>query len=323
VGARICKKGSFMSRELLVLHRLPDAQLEQLRERFTVHLLSKAEDPEETLRKIGPGVQGVVASFWAPVSGRLIAALPNLEIIANFGVGTDHVDMDAARKRRIVVTNTPDILSDDVADIAMGLALCVLRRLVEGDIYVRSGQWAKKGMLPLGRCMKGKTMGIVGLGRIGSAIAKRAEAFGVKVVYHGPHVKKGARYPHYSDLRNMAEISDILMISCRYEEGMHHMIDARILKALGKKGILVNIARGRIVNEAALIDALEGGVIAGAGLDVYEKEPDVPAALCRLDNVVLQPHVGSGTHETRTAMAQLVVDNVMSYFERGEVLTAV
>jgi lactate dehydrogenase-like 2-hydroxyacid dehydrogenase len=214
------------------------------------------------------------------------------------------------------------VLTDDTADIGIGLVLNVLRRMVEGDIYVRTGQWAKKGDLPLGRCLSGKTMGIVGLGRIGVAVAKRAEAFGIKVVWHGPRKKK-TPYPHYADLANMAKVCDILMITCLYNKATHHLIDAKVLKALGKKGVLVNVARGKVVNEAALVDALESGVIAGAGLDVFENEPDVPAALCRLDNVVLQPHQGSGTVETRTAMAQLVADNLRLYFSEGRVLTAV
>jgi lactate dehydrogenase-like 2-hydroxyacid dehydrogenase len=215
------------------------------------------------------------------------------------------------------------VLTDDTADIGMGLVLCVLRRMVEGDIYVRTGQWAKKGALPLAHCLRGKTMGIVGLGRIGLAVAKRAEAFGIKVVYYGPRKKPGVPYPHYSDLVNMTEICDILMVSCRYDKTTHHLVGAKVLKALGNKGVLINIARGKVVDEKALIDALEGGVIAGAGLDVFENEPDVPSALCRLDNVVLQPHVGSATVETRGLMAQLVVDNLKAYFEKAEALTPV
>lgn len=312
-----------MSRELLVLAPLPEAQMEQLQESYNLHLLWKSKDPEAKLQEIRDRVQGIVSSYDSPVTGRLISALPNLEIISHNAVGYDAIDVKTAKERGVVVTNTPDVLTDDTADIGMGLTLCVMRRMVEGDIYVRTSQWAKKGDMPLARTLRGKTMGIVGLGRIGKAVAKRAEAFGLKVVYYGPHAKKGVDWPHYSDLSNMAQICDVLMLTCLYNKDTHHLIDAKVLKALGKKGVLINIARGKVVDEKALIDALEGGIIAGAGLDVFENEPDVPSALCRLDNVVLQPHVGSATHETRAAMAQLVVDNLKAYFEKGEALTPV
>lgn len=312
-----------LPRELLILARLPEAQTAQLRGKFTLHVLSRRDDPEAVLKEIGDRVEGIVASIWAPVSAKLIRALPNLEIIANYGVGYDNIDTEAARERGVVITNTPDVVTDDTADIAIGLVLTVMRRMVEGDIYVRTGQWTKKGSLPLGTSLRGKTMGIVGLGRIGLAIAKRAEAFGITVVYHGPREKNGAAYPYYSQLAEMAQAVDILMLSCPYNKETHHLIDAKILKALGGKGVLVNIARGKVVHEHALIDALESGVIAGAGLDVFENEPNVPDALWRLDNVVLQPHVGSATHETRAAMAQMVVDNLLLYFEKAEVLTPI
>jgi lactate dehydrogenase-like 2-hydroxyacid dehydrogenase len=323
MGAMNARSKSSASRELLVLGPLPKAQMAQLEKSFALHCLWKEKDPEEKLKEIRAGVQGIVSVYSAPLSARFIRALPNLEVISHYGVGYDNIDIEAAKSRGVAVANTPGVLTDDTADIGIGLVLNVLRRMVEGDIYVRTGQWAKKGSLPLGRTLKGRTMGIVGLGRIGMAVAKRAEAFGIKVVYHGPRRKKGVAYAHYSDLANMAGICDILMLTCSYSKATHHLIDAKILKALGKKGVLINIARGKVVDESALIDALEGGVIAGAGLDVFENEPDVPPQLCRLDNVVLAPHIGSATHETRAAMAQLVVDNLKSYFEKGEVLTPV
>jgi lactate dehydrogenase-like 2-hydroxyacid dehydrogenase len=197
--------------------------------------------------------------------------------------------------------------------------------MVEADIYVRSGQWAKKGAMPLGRALKGRTMGIIGLGRIGQAVAARARAFGIKIAYTGRHEKPDAAgdATFYPDVESLAAASDILMITCAYHDKTHHLVGGNVLRALGKAGVLVNIARGKIVDEPALIDALQSGVIAGAGLDVFENEPDVPSALCQMDNVVLQPHQGSATHETRAAMAQLVVDNLMLYFEKAEVLTPV
>ncbi|MDE1151110.1 MAG: 2-hydroxyacid dehydrogenase [Micavibrio sp.] len=312
-----------MTQEVLVTGPIPAAQLEELEEIYTIHRLWQAEDPEAKLAELRNNITAIVSTAFFGVSARIIKAFPNLEIISHFGVGYDNVDVAAAKERGIVVTNTPDVLTDDTADIGIGLTLCVFRRLVEGDIYVRSGQWAIKGKLPLGRALRGRKMGIVGLGRIGQAVAKRAEAFGIDVSYYGQRRKEGVNYPYHAGLEQMAEAVDILMVTCPYNTATHHLINAKILKSLGKTGVLINIARGKIVDEGALIDALEGGVIAGAGLDVFENEPDVPSALCRLDNVVLQPHQGSATHETRAAMAQLVVNNLRLYFEKAEVLTPV
>ncbi len=311
-----------MAQEVLVMGPIPAAQLEQLEQNYRIHKLWQAENPEAKLNEVRNNITGMVSTAFFGVTAKIIRALPNLEIISHFGVGYDSVDVKVAKEQGIIVTNTPDVLTDDTADIGIALTLAVFRRTVEGDIYVRSGQWIKKGPMPLGRSLRGKTMGIVGLGRIGQAIAKRAEAFGLNIIYHGPRDKK-VSYPFVASLEEMAAKSDILMVACPYSADTHHLVDAKVLKALGRDGVLVNIARGKIVDEKALIDALEAGLIAGAGLDVFEKEPDVPSALCRLDNVVLQPHVGSATHETRGAMAQLVVDNLLLYFEKAEVLTPV
>lgn len=311
-----------MAQEVLVMGPIPAAQLEQLEKNYRIHKLWQAENPEAKLNEVRNNITGMVSTAFFGVTAKIIRALPNLEIISHFGVGYDSVDVKVAKEQGVIVTNTPDVLTDDTADIGIALTLAVFRRTVEGDIYVRSGQWIKKGPMPLGRSLRGKTMGIVGLGRIGQAIAKRAEAFGLNIIYHGPRDKK-VSYPFVANLEEMATKSDILMVACPYTADTHHLVDAKVLKALGRDGVLVNIARGKIVDEKALIDALESGGIAGAGLDVFEKEPDVPSALCRLDNVVLQPHVGSATHETRGAMAQLVVDNLLLYFEKAEVLTPV
>ena len=312
-----------MAQEVLVTGPIPAAQLAQLEENYTLHRLWQAENPEAKLAELRNNITAIVSTAFFGVSARVIKAFPNLEIISHFGVGYDNVDVPAAKERGIIVTNTPDVLTDDTADMGMGLVLTVFRRLVEGDIYVRSGQWAKKGMMPLGRALRGKTMGIVGMGRIGAAVAKRAEAFGIKTVYHGPREKKDSGLRFYTSLEAMAEAADILMVTCPYRPATHHLINGKVLKSLGKSGVLINIARGKIIDETALIDALENGTIGGAGLDVFENEPDVPSALCRLDSVVLQPHQGSSTHETRAAMAQLVVDNLRLYFEKAEVLTPV
>lgn len=312
-----------MTHEVLVTGPIPAAQLKELEDNYTVHRLWQAPDPEARLAELRNNITAIVSTAFFGASGKVIRAFPNLEIISHFGVGYDNVDVAAAKERGIVVTNTPDVLTDDTADMGMGLLLAVFRRLVEGDIYVRSGQWAKKGAMPLGRALRGRTMGIVGLGRIGTAVATRASAFGIEVIYTGRHAQTDKPYRFYPALDDMAAAADILMVTCPYRPETHHLIDARILKTLGKSGVLINIARGKIVDEAALVDALESGTISGAGLDVFEKEPDVPSALCRLDNVVLQPHQGSATIETRAAMAQLVVNNLKLYFEKAQVLTPV
>lgn len=314
-----------MRLKILMMGPIPAAQMQLLEENYAVTKLWQAENPEETLNGIRDEVQGIVSTAWTGVSARLIHALPKLEIISHFGVGYDSVDVAAAKEQGVIVTNTPDVLTDDTADIGMGLVLAVFRRMVEADIYVRSGQWAKKGAMPLGRALRGRTMGIIGMGRIGQAVAIRARAFGIKIAYTGRSEKLALAGDavFYPDVESLAAASDILMVTCAYNDKTHHLVGGNVLRALGKTGVLVNIARGKIVDEEALIDALQSGVIAGAGLDVFANEPDVPSALCQMDHVVLQPHQGSATHETRAAMAQLVVDNLMLYFEKAEVLTPV
>jgi len=312
-----------MRQKILMMGPIPAAQMQVLEENYAVTRLWQESDPEKALGGVKDDVTAIVSTAFGKVSAKLIHALPNLEIISHFGVGYDSIDIAAARQRGIVVTNTPDVLTDDTADMGMALTLAVFRRIVEGDIYVRSGQWAKKGAMPLGRALRGRRMGIVGLGRIGQAVAQRAAAFGVDIAYTGRQKKAGVHWPFYPDVRTLAEACQILMICCAYTPETHHLVDMPVLKALGREGVVVNIARGKIIDEQALIDALQSGLIAGAGLDVFENEPDVPSSLCRLDNVVLQPHQGSATHETRAAMAQLVVDNLRMYFEKAEVLTPV
>lgn len=308
---------------ILMMGPLPARQMEQLEESFTLHKLWQSKDPEGLLHEVREQVQGLVSVFGVTVSAKLINALPNLEIIAHDSVGYDTIDIAAARERDIIVTNVAGTNAEDTADLAFAMLLALMRRVVEGDVYVRSGLWAKRGDLPLGRSQRGKTMGILGLGAIGQEIANRAQAFGMNIVYHGTKKKDGVPYEYFADLGDMAQACDVLMVSCIGGDKTRNLVDAKILKRLGKKGVLVNIARGSVVQEEDLIDALEGGVIAGAALDVFANEPDVPAALCRLDNVVLQPHQGSATVETRDSMNQRVVDNLQLYFEKAEVLTPV
>lgn len=295
-------------------------QIEALATHFEV-IRPQRPDPERMIRDHKNEIQAIT-TFLTPVSRNLIEALPNLEIIATGAVGLDHIDLQAARTRSIAVTNTPDVLTDDTADIALLLMLNVARRAVEGDAFVRAGLW-KKGPLQLGTSLSGKRVGIVGLGRIGQAVAQRAKAFNMQIVYFGPRSKPGQPYQYYSDLKAMASHVDFLVLTCPGGEATKHLVNYQILSALGPKGFLINISRGSVVKEEDLLVALRNKSIAGAGLDVYESEPHVPEALLTMDNVVLTPHIGSATLETRAKMGQIVVDNLLAHFEGRKLLTPI
>ena len=245
-----------------------------------------------------------------------MAQLPKLELIACFGVGVDAVDLPAAKARNIAVTNTPDVLTDDVADLAIGLMVATLRRIPQADRYVREGKWLK-GTMPLHQKVSGRRLGIVGMGRIGQAIARRAAAFDMAIAYNGPS-KKNVPYRYEPDLVALAREVDVLIAACPGGAATKGIINRAVLDALGAKGTFVNIARGSVVDEPALVEALKSGRLGAAGLDVFADEPNVPADLLPMDNVVLQPHQASATHETRAAMGQVVLDNVAAFFrERG------
>lgn len=252
----------------------------------------------------------------------LISSLPNLEVIATFSVGFNHIDLRAAKECGVKVTNTPDVLSAETADTGMALLLATARRIVENDKYVRDGRWSIEGDLPLSTSLADKKIGIVGLGGIGKKVAKRCEAFDMSVVYHG-RSKQDVAYAYYDDLKVMASDCDFLMLTCPGGEATHNLINAEVLQALGENGMLINIARGSVVDEPALVKALQDKVIAGAGLDVFADEPNVPEALIGMDNVVLLPHIGSATVETRIKMGQLVIDNILAHFDGKELLTEV
>jgi lactate dehydrogenase-like 2-hydroxyacid dehydrogenase len=293
----------------------------QLDEAFAVHRLWQATHHAPFFAAIRDRVRAIVTGAY-PVNAELMDALPRTEIIATQSVGLDHIDLKAAKARGIVVTNTPDVLTDDVADLGMALLLAVARRLVVGDRHVRNGLWLKGG-LPLASKVGGATLGILGLGRIGLAIARRAEAFGMTIVYHGPRAKADAPYRYYGDLAAMARESDYLMVSCPGGAQTRHLVNAEVLAALGPEGVVINVARGSVIDEEAMVKLLFEGKLGGAGLDVFADEPRVPEALFALDTVVLQPHVGSATHATRAAMGQLVVDNLTAHFEGRPLLTRV
>lgn len=267
-------------------------------------------------------IRGVVTKGESHFGADDMDALPNLEIISNFGVGYDGVDAVAAAERGIMVTHTPDVLSDDTANTALALALNLTRKIRQAESYVRDGLWPN-GPVPLATSMVGKRAGIVGLGRIGLALASRLEACGMDVAYCNRSEAAGVTYPYFKTPMALAEACDMLFLCLPGGEGSHHLIGADVFAALGPAGYLVNTGRGSVVDEAALIRALQDGVIAGAGLDVFENEPDVPTALTVMDNVVLTPHIGSSTVEARAAMTKLVVDNLDRHFAGETVLTPV
>jgi hydroxypyruvate reductase len=295
--------------------------VEQLDQNFTVHRLWQADHRSGFFAEIRDRVRGIATGAY-PVNAELMSELPKTEVIATQSVGVDHIDLATAKKRGIAVANTPDVLTEDVADIGMSLVLAVARRLVIADRHVRSGAWLK-GNLPLASKVGGATMGILGLGRIGLAIAKRAEAFGMTVVYYGPREKPGLPYQRYANLAEMAAAVDYLMVSCPGGAATHNLVNAEVLAALGTKGVVINIARGSVIDEPALVEALQDGKLGGAGLDVFADEPRVPEALFAMENVVLLPHIGSATHATRAAMGQLVVDNLRAHFAGKPLLTRV
>jgi lactate dehydrogenase-like 2-hydroxyacid dehydrogenase len=293
----------------------------RLERRVTLHKLWEVADRQATLAEIAPNVRAVV-STWATarVDAALMRRLPKLEIVVGFGVGYDHIDAAWAGRHGIVVTHTPGVLDADVADLAIALTLAATRRLPQAERHLREGRWPN-GAFPLTASLQGRLMGVLGLGRIGKAIARRAEAFGLNIAYHGRQKQDGVAYPYYATPLALAEACDILMVAAPGGPETRHVVDARVLAALGPNGVLVNIARGSLVDERALIAALSDGVILAAGLDVYEREPSVPAELMALDNAVLLPHVGSATGQTRAAMANLVVDNLLSWIDGEGPLT--
>ncbi|CAI0423119.1 unnamed protein product [Linum tenue] len=297
----------------------------ELEKRFKVLKLWEAQDGSRFLEDHNQIIRAVVSDGGTGLSPELMAALPKLEIVSSFSVGMDKIDLGKCKEKGIRVSNTPDVLTDDVADLAIGLTLAVLRKLPASDRYVRSGMW-KKGEFKLGtKQFSGKSVGIVGLGRIGQAIATRAEGFGCKISYHSRTPKpESSNYTYYPSVVDLAAHSDILVVACALTNETRHIINREVIDALGPRGVLVNIARGATVDEPELVSALVEGRLGGAGLDVFENEPNVPEQLIELDEkVVLAPHAGSGTEETRKGMADLVVGNLVAHFEGKELLTPV
>ena len=298
---------------------LPPLVQQGLAASFRLVKLWEEADPEAVLARLAPGLRFIATGvpilaegMSRPIDAAYLARFPKLELVANLGVGYDNIDAAAAARRGIIVTNTPDVLTEETADTAFGLLLATVRQIPQADRYLREGRWLERAF-PLTASLRGRTMGILGLGRIGKAIARRAEAFGVKVVYHGRRKQPDVAWPWFERLIDMAKACDILMVATPGGPQTVRLVDRTVLDALGPDGILINIARGPVVDEGALIAALRDGRILSAGLDVFEQEPKVPAELVVMSHTVLLPHVGSATHATRDAMSQLVVENVVSF----------
>lgn len=306
--------------DILIAANLLPHLMQRLRDNFNCHELGALD--AAALAAVAPAIRGIACKGESKITRDFIAQFPALEIVSVFGVGYDGVDAVAARERGIEVTHTPDVLTDDVADFAISLLLSTARQIVHADRFARSGEW-KKGSYPLTTKVTGAKLGIVGLGRIGKAIAHRAAAFNMDIAYHNRSPQTDVSYRYVADLKTLAAEVDFLILSMPGGAGTRALVNADILAALGPKGILVNVARGSVVDEAALIKALQEGTIAGAGLDVFENEPNIPEALAQLGNVVLTPHMASGTVETRVAMADLAFDNLQAHFSGKPVLTPV
>lgn len=300
---------------------------------FNEYAVQRLSD-EFRVKRIPKGDAALVEASWAKdvkgiasmstVNAGLIDALPNLEIIGNFGVGYDAVDAKHAAIKGVMVTNTPDVLTDEVADTTIGLLIDTVRELSKSQEFLRSGEWVKQGRYPLSKLsLRGRKVGIFGLGRIGKAVAHRIEAFGLPISYHNRRKADDVRYTYYPSLLELAKAVDTLILVAPGGAKTEKAVNADVLDALGSDGVLINIGRGSVVDEDALALALKNGTIAAAGLDVFANEPNVPQALLDAPNTVLLPHIGSASEKTRQDMADLVIDNLISWFDKGEALTPV
>jgi lactate dehydrogenase-like 2-hydroxyacid dehydrogenase len=302
----------------------PERDIPPLEARFVLHRLFAAKDKAAFLAEVGPRVRAIATRGDLGASAEVIAACPNLEIIAINGVGYDAVDFAALRARGITVTNTPGVLDGECADIAVGMMLALARGMIGAEAWARSGDWATKGDYPLQRRVWGQRAGILGLGRIGMELGRRLQGFGMKISYLARSPKDAPKdWQFVADPVDLAGASDFLFVTALANASTRHIVNAAVLRALGPRGMLFNISRAQNIDELALLDALETGSIGGAGLDVFEGEPALNPRFTRLKNVVLQPHVGSATFETRMEMGKLMLDNLVAHFDGRAVLTAV
>ncbi|CAM4195451.1 Hydroxyacid dehydrogenase [Bordetella tumbae] len=291
---------------------------------YDVFELWKHGDRKAALTDYGKGITAVVTSATMGADADLINALPDLKAICSWGVGYETIDVQAARARGVLVSNTPDVLTDCVADLAWGLMIAGARRMSLGDRFVRAGRWGQvHGNIPLGTRVSGKKLGVIGLGRIGQAIARRGDGFDMEVRYHNRRARTDVPYGYEASLVDLAAWADFLIVATVGGPETRHLVNQQVIEALGPKGIIVNIARGPVIDEQALTTALENGKLGCAALDVFEYEPKVPEALVDSDNTVLLPHIGSATYETRLAMEDLMLENLASYFQNGKLVTPV
>lgn len=310
-----------MDTEVLVVGNFFPSVLEDLKKEFSVLHLQNADELASTDDAALVNIAGLASFGWAPKE--VIDRLPGLKLISSFGVGYDGVAADYAASKGVIATHTPNVLNDDVANTTIALILTTMRRIVEQDKYLRAGRWVKEGNAPLTRSIAGKTVGIVGLGRIGEAIAHKLSVFNCEVVYHSRNKKPESPLKYYGSLVDMAKDSDVLIAITPGGPATNKLINRDVMDALGPEGTLINVARGSVVDEAELVKALQDGRLGAAGLDVFEAEPNVPEELFAMDNVVLTPHVASATWETRQAMSDLVVGNLVTYFKDGAPVTPV
>ena len=301
--------------DVLLIGQKKPVMVKGLDPKVTLHYLTDAKDPDAFLKSLADKVRAIAIAYTAnKLDSAFMQKLPKLEQISSFGVGYDHIDAKWAGEHGIVVTNTPEVLNEEVADTALGLLLCTVREMPQAERYLRAGKWVSQGHYPLTKAtLRNRTVGMVGMGRIGKAIARRLEAFGVPVVYHSRNPQAGVTYKYYPKLLDMARDVDTLIVIVPGGASTQNMINAEVLKALGPNGIVVNMARGSVIDEPALIEALKSRTIHSAGLDVFAKEPHVPKELMEMDHIVLLPHLGSASEATRAAMDQLVVDNILAW----------
>lgn len=311
--------------DVMLLGSKKPVMVKGLEPKVNLHYLADAKDQDEFIRSVGGKVRAIAIAYTAnKLDAAFMQKFPKLEQISSFGVGYDHVDAKWAGEHGIIVTNTPEVLNEEVADTALGLLLNTVREFVQADQYLRAGKWVSEGHYPLTKAtLRDRKVGIVGMGRIGKAIGKRLDAFGVPVVYHSRNPQAGVEYKYYPKLLDMARDVDTLMVIVPGGAATKNMINKEVLEALGPRGILINMARGSVVDEPALIEALKNKTIYSAGLDVFAKEPEVPKELIDMKHVVLFPHLGSSTEVTRAAMDQLVVDNILAWADGKPPLTPV
>ena len=310
-----------MDKNLLIMTEMPQYFVNLADKNFNTYKLWMQNNEDEYLSEIKEEVDAIAVMGGYKITPSLMKSMPNLKIIACYGVGYDAIDIDYAKSLNIKVTNTPEVLNDEVADTAIALMLCVYKQIINADNFARSNSWIN-GDYPLTKKFTGTKLGIVGMGRIGKAIAKRAEAFDCEISYHSRN-KKDVKYTYYNDLNKLAQEVDTLCIITPGGKETEKLINKKVLDNLGKNGVLINVARGSVIDQDELINCLKNKSILAAGLDVYTNEPNIPEKLINLKNTVLLPHIASGTVETRNAMGQLVFDNIKNYFENKPLISKV